>query len=41
MPNRLVPSAAPKAWTGFMLSNACSTAVLSGIGLAAMGGGGE
>ncbi|MGO9790884.1 MAG: group II intron maturase-specific domain-containing protein, partial [Solirubrobacteraceae bacterium] len=29
MPNRLDPSAAPRAWTGFVLSNARSTVVLS------------
>lgn len=28
---RLGPSAAPRAWTVFVLSNACSTAVLSRI----------
>ena len=28
---RLGPSAAPRAWTGFVLSNACSTAVPSRI----------
>ena len=32
---RLGPSAAPKAWTGFVLSNACCTAVLSRTGIAA------
>ena len=31
MPYRLDPSAAPWAWTGFVLSNACCTAVLSRI----------
>lgn len=31
MPNRLGPSATPKAWTVFVLSNACSTAALSRI----------
>ena len=29
MPNRLDPSAAPRAWTGFVVSNACCTAVPS------------
>ena len=29
MPYRLGPSAAPRAWTGFVLSNACCTAVPS------------
>ena len=32
---RLGPSATPRAWTGFVLSNACCTAVLSRIRIAA------
>jgi RNA-directed DNA polymerase len=35
VPNRLDPSAAPRAWTGFVLSNACFTAALSRIRIAA------
>jgi hypothetical protein len=33
VPFRLGPSATPGAWIGFVLSNACSTAALSRIGI--------